>query len=325
MTLLLDATGGIAPQAAQAAAAASLDKASPDLILLGEEATLTAALSKLAHDPARLMVVHVAAHTRPEDSAPRLMALLRDHRASALVSASPPGALTRAASEVLPALSPHPALCAVYPTARARGPSRDPYVLLLDVGASFGASAEALVTYAKMGAAYAGVISRNARPKVALLGSQIGGLQGPPEACEAAKVLGRQQEGFEFVGLLDALAVPLGSADVFVCDGHTGQTVLRLLEGVGAVAGQLVESSKRHGLKWRLALDLISDGIGQVGSIARWESYGGAPLLGYAAPILLAHPEADAEGLKRSLKLAAKAVRSDVGGVIRDRLQPRGL
>ena len=89
----------------------------------------------------------------------------------ALVSAGNTGASVLACArawKLIPGVR-RAALASVYPTELRRGEKNDPFSLILDVGATIDASAEDLVTFAIMGAAYASLVSRNRRPRVALL------------------------------------------------------------------------------------------------------------------------------------------------------------
>jgi glycerol-3-phosphate acyltransferase PlsX len=326
MPILVDAMGGHnAPQAPVAAAAELSLRRELEITLVGDEALLTAHLAHHAHDPTHLIV----RHAEPAEDA-RLAALhcaarlLAQGHGDALVSAGEPGHLTAIAAQHLQPLPgvPRPALCAVYPTARRRGMAHDPYVLILDVGAALHANPDELLGYARMGSAYASRISRNPRPRVALLACKIGDDLGPPAAADAARLL-QEATDLHYLGTLDALDIPQGAADVIVCDGYTGHTVARLLEGVGGIVEQLVRSSSQQNLKWKLALQMISDGLNRMQSIADWKDYGGAPLLGYHAPILVAARQSDQHALSRAIRLAAKAVRADITQALRDGFQQK--
>lgn len=315
MKVILDVTGGRdAPGAAlEAAAALSLDRPL-ELTLVGDQHQITEGLSRLAHDPARLIV-----HHSPSGELSVAMGLLAADPGAALVTASDPARLLEAASahlNLLPGVD-KPALCAVYPTARRRGKAKDPFVLLLDVGAAFEASAEELVGYARMGSAYAAQISRNPKPAVALLAVQRGQRLGPPEVARAAAML-EADPNLHFIGPVSGVDIPRGSADVIICQGYVGQTVIGLLEGVGEVAVSLARSLQEHSIRGRLALQAISGDIQSFSSLTDWKEYGGAPLLGYDRPIIVADADAPAESLSRAVRLAVKTIRTDIIGAIRE-------
>lgn len=325
MPILVDAAPSLDPQAPLAAlhaAAAMSLRRELELILVGDEAWITTELSRLAHDPTHLMVRH-ADPEPPGASLHRAAELMARGQGGALVTAGDPALLVQAAQEHLELLpgAPQPALCAVYPTARRRGSAHDPYVLILDVGAAPQADAQALVGFARMGSAYASRISRNHKPRVALLAGEFNQQIYPPAAQEAVEVL-RQDPQLHWLGTLDAVDIAQGAADVIVCEGYTGRTVIRLLEGVGDIAEQLARSASKQNMKWRLAMQMISDGMGRMQSIADWKNYGGAPLLGYPNPIICASPHSDAEAMGRAIRLAAKAIRKDIPEALRQGLRP---
>ncbi len=316
MSIIVDVSGTPELQGAILEAASKIStERDLDLVLVGHEASITNKLRTLVHDPARLMVQHAS-----ESSTDAAFAVLAK-QAGSLVTAADAADITSAAHkhlEVLPGVV-QPALCAVYPTARRRGHNADPFVLLLDVGMAFDASPQALVCYARMGGAYASRISKNTRPRVAVLTSTVGGTCGPAEALEAAEIL-KADPGLEYVGTVDGLDITRGTADVIVCSGAFGSTVIKLLEGVGQVVEHLTSSAQKNSLRWRMALQVVSENMRQFRSIADWKEYGGAPLLGYAHPIVAASASSNAQALERSMRLAAKTIRTDITGAIRDGL-----
>lgn len=320
MTVILDASGVAAESACRAAATLSLRRAQ-DLLLVGDEARITHTLASLHHNPEHLMVRHAAEEALPEaseEAALLALRLLARGHGAAFVSAGDPQRVLRAAEaqlELLPGI-PRAALCAVFPTARRRGAAQDPYTLLLDVGASPDASPEHLAGYARMGAAYASRISRNPRPRVALLASRAGGV----EAAEAAARLIREAPHLDYYGTISGVDIPQGTADVVVCSGLIGEVVVQLLEGIPVLVQQLTRAVEAQGLQKRLAVRLLEEDLEHVRDVTDWRYYGGAPLLGYAHPIILTQPAATPDDMINAVKLAAKALREDIVGAIRQGL-----
>lgn len=311
MTIVIDTSGPAAGNMIAAASAVSLLR-DLDLHLVGDEAQIAEALSATSHDPARLMVRHAPGGV---DAA---MGVVMRAPGAALVTAAPASDVVAAAKQLTLIDGARPALCAVYPTARRRGDRKDPFVLILDVGAKFDADADDLVTYAHMGAAYASRISRNPRPKVALLAREIAGRSGPPEALEAIARL-MADPVMDCYGAVGGLEISYGAADVIVTSGFLGNTVARLLEGVGAVAEQLARSAQESSMRWRMAYRVIENQLDTMRGLTDWKEYGGAPLLGYDRPILVTAEKADPTSLERSIRLAAKAIRLDVVGALSER------
>jgi glycerol-3-phosphate acyltransferase PlsX len=207
------------------------------------------------------------------------------------------------------------ALAAVVPTERRRGPKADPFTLLLDVGATVRVRGQDLATFAMMGAAYARVISKNENPRVALLSNGIEATKGTDEIVEAHKILA-QAGAIHFIGNVEGVDIPKGVADVIVCDGFTGNVVLKMLEGVSETVLDLARYAYRSKLAWKLALMLLSNGIRQLKTLTDWQQYGGAPILGFDKLCIKAHGRSGPRAIRNAIKVAAKCIEQDLTGQI---------
>jgi glycerol-3-phosphate acyltransferase PlsX len=207
------------------------------------------------------------------------------------------------------------ALAAVYPTELRRGEKNDPFSLILDVGATIDASSDDLVVFALMGAAYASIISRNPRPRVALLSNGTEAGKGPRAVVEAHELL-LERTGLNFIGNIEGLDIPRGVADVVVCSGYVGNVVIKMLEGVSETVLSLARYAHKERLLWRAALAMLSSGIQRLKEITDWEQYGGAPLLGFENLFIKAHGRSGAHAMTNAIRVATKALKEDVCGTI---------
>jgi glycerol-3-phosphate acyltransferase PlsX len=316
------------PETLAAVAAASL-AVEARLAVVGDESELTDALAGLAHDAERLVVLHApgcdgAASAEAAAANALQMACLwaRASDGSQVTTASS-RLVRRAAAETLVRLPgvAQPALAAVCPTLRHRGDREDPFALLLDVGASLEASAADLVAFALLGAAYARRISANARPRIALL-SRHGGLEEAPERVVAAQALLERARGeFELLPPISADRVSAGDADVVVCDGLSGNILLRGLEGaVHSAEALLARAAERF--RWRLGMSMLGSGISRLREVADWESYGGAPLLGYETLLIRTARGHGPRPIVNAVRLAMKAHRLDLVRELRAAVAP---
>ena len=205
------------------------------------------------------------------------------------------------------------ALAAVYPTEIRRGEKDDPFSLLLDVGATLDVTAEDLCHFAIMGAAYAARIARNPRPRVALLSNGAEAGKGPKEVVAAHARL-RQHPGLNFVGNVEGIDIPRGTADVIVCGGFVGNVALKMLEGVSETIVRLARYAYKESLLWRTGLAMLSGGISKLKELTDWEQYGGAPLLGFDRLFIKAHGRSKAPALKNAIKVAARGTATDLFG-----------
>ena len=334
----LDAMGGDRGVVAtvSGAAALSLEDANIRILLVGDIAEMGAVLDTLRYDPSRIELVSadgfVAMHESPRsglDAKPNCSVLtacglVKDGEADALVTSGNTGAAILAAAmtfERLPGVR-RAALASVYPTAKRRGPRRDPFAMMLDVGATTDATAGDLVTFGFMGAAYSALISEIQSPRVALLsnGSEPG--KGTPAIVEAHQRLLRTS--LNFAGNVEGLDIPKGTVDVIVCDGFLGNVVLKMLEGVSDVVAGLAREASSRRLQWRLGLSMLGGGIKDLRRMTDWKSYGGAPLLGLDSVVIKAHGRSEPRAIRNAVKVAAKAVRGDLVGRIRDGVASAG-
>jgi phosphate acyltransferase len=324
------------PEAVRGAVQLTLDSESVHALLVGDRAAIDAALSEVRHNGERVAVHHapdfVAMHekpgatleARPQCSINVAAQLVREGEADALVSAGNTGAGVLACAKhftLIPGVR-RAALATVYPTASTHGSKNDPFSLILDVGATVDATADDLVAFAVMGSAYARIISKNADPSVALLSNGLEAQKGPPRVVEANQRLAAMK-GLRFIGNVEGIDIPKGTADVIVCDGFVGNVCLKMLEGVSETVVGLAKYAYKEKLLWRAGLAMLSSGIDRIKEITDWEQYGGAPILGFDRLFIKAHGRSKARAIANAGKVAAKAVRSGLAGEI-VRALPRG-
>jgi glycerol-3-phosphate acyltransferase PlsX len=336
VTIAVDAMGGDhAPaEIVRGVGALSLDAPRIQTLLVGDAEVIGAHLAKVRHDPERIAVHHAAQVVRMDDRPKEALAahpdcsialaarLVADGAADALVSAGNTGASVLACARTwrtIPGVK-RAALASVYPTELRRGDKDDPFSLILDVGATLDVTAEDLVSFALMGSAYAARVSKNPRPRVALLSNGAEAGKGPPEIVEAHRLLKDATE-LNFIGNVEGIDIPRGSADVIVCSGFVGNVVLKMLEGVSETVVRLAGYAYKQRVVWRLGLMMLSGGIRRLKQVTDWEQYGGAPLLGFDKLFIKAHGRSGARAMSNACKVAAKAVQSGLHKEIEESLR----
>ncbi len=337
MTVIaLDVMGGdYAPDdIVKGAAWISLDT-TIDVILVGDEKKITARLKELKHNPEHLSVYHAsqfirmdespkeAIEKKPDASILAAARLVKEGKAEALVSAGNTGACIMACAKTftkIPGIH-KAALASVYPTETRRGKKNDPFSLILDVGATINVTANDLVTFAIMGSSYAARISRNPRPRVAILSNGTEEMKGTAEIVDAYRML-KDYKKINFVGNIEGIDIPRGIADVVVCSGFTGNIVLKMLEGVSDTVMELARYAYKTSYLWKFGLMMLRGAISQLKDITDWEQYGGAPLLGFESLFIKAHGRSKARATANAIKVAAKAASSglikDISATIKD-------
>ncbi|MFO0597304.1 MAG: phosphate acyltransferase PlsX [Myxococcaceae bacterium] len=311
------------------AAQLTLDTPHLHALLVGDRAQIDEALKQVRHSGERVAVHHapdfVAMHEKPaaaleaKPQASVLVAaqLVKDGEADAMVSAGNTGAGVLACARtftLIPGVR-RAALATVYPTAVGRGAKNDPFSLILDVGATVDASADDLVAFAVMGSAYARIISKNESPTVALLSNGTEAQKGPSRVVEANQKL-QGLPGLRFIGNVEGVDIPKGTADVVVCDGFVGNVCLKMLEGVSETVMELAKYAYKEKLLWRAGLAMLSSGIERIKEVTDWEQYGGAPILGFDRLFIKAHGRSKARAISNAGKVAGRAVSHDLANAI---------
>ncbi len=206
--------------------------------------------------------------------------LLASGQADAFISAGNTGAMlvgalfhTRTLSGVL-----RPAISTIIPKTNGRTG------LLLDVGLNADCKPEQLNQFAIMGAVYAKLILQITDPAVALI--NIGEEEGKGNLlAQAVYPLLKNNKHIRFIGNTEGREIFTGEADVMVCDGFTGNVILKLAES-------FYDISKQRNIH-----DAYLDQF-------NFENYGGTPVLGIDKPVIIGHGISGAAAFCNMLKLA---------------------
>ncbi len=318
------------PATVGGAAVVSLREGAPDIVLVGDEHAIRTELNAHPHTAARITIVHAEEHCgmhdkpretleqKPRSSILVAARLVAQGQADVLVSAGNTGAVTLACArefQRLPGVS-RAALGAVVPTERRRGEKDDPFSLLLDAGLTLEASADDLVAFAIMGASYAQRISKNSRPRVALLSIGSEPNKGTSAVVEAHARLSRRS-GIEFIGNVEGMDIPRGTADVVVTAGFTGNIVLKMLEGVSETVMRLARAAGEKRLRYKAGLALLAPAIRRVREVTDWQQYGGVPLLGFDRLCIKAHGRSTERAIANAIKVAHITARTDLVSAMR--------
>ncbi len=332
ITVALDAMGGDRGVAATVEGTAQLTREDNDIhvVLVGDVRAMSQHLESLRYDPTRLTLVDAegwigmdekpreALEAKPRCSILEAARLVKAGEAQALVTTGHTGGAILASArcfDLLPGIR-RAALASVYPTEARHGPRGDPFALILDIGATLTAEAEDLVGFALMGSAYSSVISELRDPRVALLSNGTEPTKGTPAIVGAHARL--QEAPIRFMGNVEGLDIPRGTVDVIVCDGFLGNVVLKMLEGISEVFLDVAREASARSLQWRIALSMLGGGLRELRRLTDFNHYGGAPLLGFEEVVIKAHGRSGPRAVRNAIKVAAKAVRGDLTGRIRD-------
>jgi glycerol-3-phosphate acyltransferase PlsX len=329
--IAVDAMGGdFAPRAPIAGALQALSALAPEhhIELVGQTAVIEAELDALlrgefapvARVRERLTIVEapdviamtdkpsVALRGKTNSSMVQGIKRVADGHAHGFVSAGNTGA-QMAASLVLLKLHAgltRPAIGTIFPT-------KGQPVLVLDVGANVDCAAEELVQFARIGTVYAHALLGRENPAVGLL--SIG--EEPEKGNLAVKDAHQRLRGagLNFLGNVEGRDIPQGACDrgpidVVVCDGFTGNILLKFMESIGPMLIGLV--SQVAGLDARE----IAGSLKQLDV----DEYGGAPLLGVRGVSIISHGKSSPRAIMNAINVAVRAYESGMTDEIGRRL-----
>jgi glycerol-3-phosphate acyltransferase PlsX len=171
---------------------------------------------------------------------------------------------------------------------------------LLDAGINSDCKPENLVQFALLGSIFAEQVLNIPNPKVGLI--NIGEEEGKGNLlAQAAYPLLKDAEGINFIGNIEGRDIFLDKSDVMICDGFTGNIILKLAESI-------------HGLTQRRNVhDEFFD-------MFEFEQYGGVPVLGVNKPVIIGHGISHAKAFKNMISIAQKMIEKDVIGMIKARV-----
>ena len=151
------------------------------------------------------------------------------------------------------------------------------------------------------------------RPALANNGAEES--KGTPMLKEAHQLL-KTIPGIRFVGNIEPRDVPNGDVDVVVCDGFTGNVILKLTEGVAKMLLGMLKGMFLKNLGGKLAYLLLKDSVSDLKHQMDSEEYGGAPFLGAKQPVIKAHGSSKAKGIKNAIRQAKICVENDLCGTM---------
>lgn len=245
-----------------------------------------------------------ALRRKPNASINVAMNLVKRGQADAVVSAGHSGAAMAAALLRLGRLPgiDRPAIGAVFPTIMA-----GKQVLVLDVGANVDCRPKFLEQFAVMGSVYSQYVLGVASPKVGLLNIGEEPSKGNELALRTHQLL-QQNQRITFVGNAEGRDVLSGQFDVIVCDGFTGNVLLKFAEAVGGVLLNIIREELPQGWRGRLGTALLKPNLRRLKQRVDHAEHGGGLLLGVDGICIIGHGSSEAPTIFNAVRLAKEAV-----------------
>ena len=329
MRIALDAMGGdFAPRNNVEGAVLAL-KEYPHLeklFLVGDAMTIGAELKRIGYQDQRLEIFHAsevvdmhesaakAIRQKKDSSISRSVDLVKNGSAQAVISAGHTGAAVAASVLKVRTLKgiERPAVACLLPTEVG-------VFVLIDAGANPDSSPENLLQFGIMGSVFSEQVLGNKRPKVALLSIGEEDVKGNDITKEAFKLL--KASSLNFQGNIEGRDLYENPADVVVCDGFTGNVVLKTSESIAyAIFGWLRRELNR-GLVRKVGAQLARGAFRDIYKKTNAEEYGGMPLLGVNGVCIIAHGSSSPVAIKNAIRAAAESVKQDLNPHILRKLE----
>ncbi len=236
------------------------------------------------------------------------MDLVRNNKAEAVYSAGNSGAMMASAIFRIGRLKgiDRPAIGALFPTRDQTRP-----VLVLDVGANTDCKPSYLHQFALLGNIYAKDVLQVKKPRIGLLNIGEEECKGNDLSLKTFELLS-SEKSFDFGGNCEGRDVLSGSFDVVVCDGFTGNILLKFLESVGGVLLDILRSELPRGRRGKVGSAFLKSNLLRIKKRLDHAEHGGALLLGVNGICVIGHGSSKSLSVVSALRLAHSAVNHGV-------------
>jgi len=312
--IALDAMGGDhAPAVVIEGAVMAARELGVEVVLVGRSDEIKAELSRHDSSGLSLSVVHAeevvemgehasdALRRKRQSSIAVGIGLVKQGQASAFVSAGNSGAVMAGALFGLGRIHgiERPAIGSVFPTTTGK-------CFLLDIGANADCKPEYLVQFAQMGSAYMERVFGVSNPRVGLLSNGEEETKGNQLVQSAYPLM--KAAPINFIGNIEGKDVSQDAADVVVCDGFTGNVLLKASEGAVTSLLDILKAELSSSLVNKLAAAVLKPAFRRVKKHLDYAEFGGAPLLGVNGVVIIAHGRSNAVAIKNAVRVARQAV-----------------
>ncbi len=321
MRIALDAMGGDhAPATTIGGAKQAIESISDlqTLYLVGDETLLKAEVDAQSLPPAKIEIVHASqvvdmhespakAIRRKKDSSISVATdLVKNGTCEAVVSAGNTGAAVAAATIKLRTLPGVDRAGIASPFPNEHGLCN-----LIDAGANPEAKAHHLLQYGIMGSVYAQHVLGRTSPKVGLMSVGTEDGKGTDFTREVFALL--KDSNLNFIGNIEGHDLFETHLDVVVCDGFTGNVVLKSCEATAKALTKWVKREMQKNTLRKIGALLVKPAFKAAMANVSYEEYGGSPLLGTNGICIIAHGGSSALAMKNAIRVAAESVSHRVG------------
>lgn len=318
LRIIVDAMGGDhAPHATVEGAVAACRDLGADVVLVGHEGIITRELERHDTQGLHLSLKHATevvgmgdnpldvVRKKKDSSISVGMKLLAEGQGEAFVSAGNSGAMVSAALFIvkrMPGID-RPAIGTFLPSLTGQA-------LVVDAGANNLCKPHNITQFALMGAVYYRALMKCKNPRVGILSNGEEESKGTDVLKQVHAHL--KKSSLNYIGFVEGKDLFRGNVDVVACDGFTGNIVLKTAEGVAESMGAAIKQELKRGLFSKIGYLLSRSAFFRLKKRFDYAEYGGAPLLGVNAPVLIAHGRSSAYAVRNMIRAALEFSRQQV-------------
>lgn len=297
------------------------------IYIFGDEALIKAELGKYKYPDEKITVIHasevitnhdtpVKAIRRKTDSSMVVgLNYLKDEKIDVFISAGNTGALLSGSTLILGRIRgiDRPALATILPPMVGGKP-----LFLMDSGANSECKPNNLLEFGVMGSVYMNKVMGVEDPVVGLV--NIGAEESKGNTVTKAAYELLSQSDLNFKGNVESREIPESPVDVLVCDGFTGNIIIKYTEGLAMGFMHILKDKLSSGFTAKIGAALVMDKLRELKGMFDYSEYGGAPFLGVRGAVLKMHGSSNANAVKNTILKSKAYVENSVVKTIHDQI-----
>ena len=326
MKILVDAMGGDnAPNEIIKGVVEAADNVKGEIVLIGDEKIIKEQLAQYDKKD-NIVIKHASEVITNEDTPTKAIKekkdssmnvgfkMLHDKEGDVFISAGNTGAIMTGALLITGRIKGvhRPALCPILPSETGK-------FLMIDCGANTNCKPDYLVQFAKMANIYMTRTMGVSNPKIGLV--NIGAEEGKGNDLTKATYDLLKKANLNFVGNVEARDLVAGKVDIAVCDGFTGNVILKTMEGMGVAVFNILKEQIQQSLKSKIGALLMKPALRGIKHKMDYSEYGGGLLLGIDGAVVKCHGTSKAKTIKNAVLQAYDFANNGVVEAIRKEIK----
>lgn len=328
ITISLDAMGGDNAPVNEVAGAIETVRGNDgiNITLVGKAGLINEELRKFSYDNSRIKIHNAedvitmdespteAIRKKPDSSLVAGLRLCKSGEADAFISAGNTGAVMAASLFTLGRIAN-----VNRPTIGSRFPTERGITMVFDVGANVDCKPLNLLQFAVMGSVFANHIYGINNPKIGLLSVGEEKTKGDAVTVETYELL--EKSGLNFIGNVEGRDIMKGTTDVIVCDGFTGNIVLKFAESVLSLLKTKFKDYADRGFVNKLKVGMAYGTLKDILKDFDYQEYGGVPLLGVNGISIIGHGRSSPRAIMNMAVRAEQMARAGINDIIAEKIK----